>query len=67
MCTKHMSTDKTRTKLTILHDAVEIITHLEKSVKERCLNPKRACLKRREESKGEPDHLGSFDSYLLTQ
>lgn len=53
MCTKHMASDKTRTKLTILHDAVEIITHLEKSVKERCLNPKTACLKRREEEKSE--------------
>lgn len=53
MCTKHMAGDKTRTKLTILHDAVEIITHLEKSVKERCLNPKTACLKRREEEKSE--------------
>lgn len=66
MCTKHMSTDKTRTKLTILHDAVEIITHLEKSVKERCLDPKKACRKRREESKGDSEHMGSFDSYLLT-
>lgn len=64
MCTKHMATDKTRTKLTILHDAVEIITQLEKSVKERCLNPKTACLKRREEEKS--DDVGGIN-YLLTQ
>ena len=53
MCTKHMSTDKSRTKLTILHDAVDIITKLEQSVKERRLNPKTACLKRREEEKSD--------------
>lgn len=64
MCTKHMASDKTRTKLTILHDAVEIITQLEKSVKERCLNPKTACLKRREEEKSED--VGGLN-YLLTQ
>lgn len=62
MCTKHMATDKTRTKLTILHDAVEIITALEKSVKERCLNPKTACLKRREEEKSEDVGVG----YLMS-
>lgn len=60
MCTKHMASDKTRTKLTILHDAVEIITHLEKSVKDRCLNPKTACLKRREEEKSEDVGLSQY-------
>lgn len=55
MCTKHMASDKTQTKLTIIHDAVEIITALEKSVKERRLNPKIACLKRREEDKLEDE------------
>lgn len=53
MCTQHMSGDKNRTKLMILHDAVEVINHLEKAVKERNLNPKTACLKRREEEKSE--------------
>lgn len=51
MCAQHMNPDKNRTKLMILHDAVEVITHLEKAVKERNLNPKTACLKRREEEK----------------
>lgn len=53
MCAQHMSADRNRTKLMILHDAVEVITHLEKAVKERNLNPKTACLKRREEEKSE--------------
>jgi len=53
MCAQHMSTDKIRTKLMILHDAVEVITHLERAVKERNLNPKTACLRRREEDKTE--------------
>ena len=65
MCMKHMASDKTRTKLTILHDAVEIITHLERSVKERCLNPKTACLKRREEEKNED--VSGATSYLMSQ
>jgi len=63
MCTKHMATEKTRTKLTILHDAVEIITFLERSVKERRLNPKTACLKRREEEKIDDSGVG----YLVSQ
>lgn len=53
MCTKHLQPDKTRTKLTILHDAVQIINHLETSVRLRQINPKTACLKRREEEKNE--------------
>ena len=53
MCAQHMNADRNRTKLMILHDAVEVITHLEKAVKERNLNPKTACLKRREEEKTE--------------
>jgi transcription factor 4/12 len=51
MCAQHMSADRNRTKLLILHDAVEVITHLERAVKERNLNPKTACLKRREDEK----------------
>lgn len=53
MCAQHMSADRNRTKLMILHDAVDVITQLEKAVKERNLNPKIACLKRREEEKTE--------------
>lgn len=53
MCAQHMSADRNRTKLMILHDAVDVITQLEKAVKERNLNPKTACLKRREEEKTE--------------
>ncbi|ELU14604.1 hypothetical protein CAPTEDRAFT_40915, partial [Capitella teleta] len=51
MCSIHMSTDKPQTKLTILQHAVNIITGLEEQVRERNLNPKAACLKRREEEK----------------
>lgn len=53
MCAQHMNADKNRTKLMILHDAVEVITHLERAVRERNLNPKTACLKRREEDKSD--------------
>lgn len=60
MCTKHLASDKTSTKLSILHDAVEIITALERSVKARCLNPKTACLRRREEEKN--DDIGLMSS-----
>lgn len=58
MCAQHMNADKNRTKLMILHDAVEVITHLEKAVKERKINPKTACLKRREEEKTEDPGAG---------
>lgn len=59
MVTVHMSADKTQTKLGILHHAVEVISQLESQVRERNLNPKAACLKRREEEKGDdmPHHL----------
>lgn len=63
MCAQHMSADRNRTKLMILHDAVEVITHLEKAVKERNLNPKTACLKRREEEK--VDEVGA--GYIVSQ
>ncbi|XP_078677165.1 transcription factor 12-like [Branchiostoma floridae x Branchiostoma belcheri] len=53
MCSLHLNTDKPQTKLTTLHQAVEVITDLERQVRERNLNPKAACLKRREEEKVE--------------
>ncbi|XP_076330938.1 transcription factor 12-like [Tachypleus tridentatus] len=51
MCIMHLKTDKSQTKLGILHQAVDVITSLEQQVRERNLNPKAACLKRREEEK----------------
>ncbi|XP_066959593.1 transcription factor 4 isoform X8 [Macrobrachium rosenbergii] len=62
MCMIHCKNDKAQTKLNILHMAVEVITTLEQQVRERNLNPKAACLKRREEEKSDgsklpPPHL----------
>ncbi|XP_033936586.1 transcription factor 3b isoform X3 [Pseudochaenichthys georgianus] len=51
MCQMHLSHDKPQTKLLILHQAVNVILNLEQQVRERNLNPKAACLKRREEEK----------------
>ncbi|XP_063217726.1 transcription factor 12 isoform X3 [Bacillus rossius redtenbacheri] len=53
MCMTHLKTDKPQTKLGILNMAVEVIMNLEQQVRERNLNPKAACLKRREEEKAE--------------
>ncbi|GAB6019167.1 Transcription factor [Chamberlinius hualienensis] len=53
MCMIHLKTDKAQTKLNILHQAVDVITNLEQQVRERNLNPKAACLKRREEEKND--------------
>lgn len=53
MCMVHLKADKAQTKLNILHQAVDVITSLEQQVRERNLNPKAACLKRREEEKNE--------------
>jgi hypothetical protein len=53
MCGIHLKSDKPQTKLSILQQAVNVITGLEQQVKERNLNPKAACLKRREEEKTE--------------
>ncbi|XP_030044789.1 transcription factor 4-like [Microcaecilia unicolor] len=47
----HLKSDKPQTKLLILHQAVAVILSLEQQVRERNLNPKAACLKRREEEK----------------
>jgi transcription factor 4/12 len=53
MCMSHLKSDKPQTKLGILNMAVEVIMSLEQQVRERNLNPKAACLKRREEEKAE--------------
>uniref|UniRef100_A0AAX7URE7 Transcription factor E2-alpha n=1 Tax=Astatotilapia calliptera TaxID=8154 RepID=A0AAX7URE7_ASTCA len=51
MCQLHLNNEKPQTKLIILQQAVNIILNLEQQVRERNLNPKAACLKRREEEK----------------
>jgi transcription factor 4/12 len=72
MCMAHLKTDKPQTKLGILNMAVEVIMTLEQQVRERNLNPKAACLKRREEEKAEdgpklgpgpPHHMLSVPQY----
>ncbi|KAJ8396641.1 hypothetical protein AAFF_G00014790 [Aldrovandia affinis] len=55
MCQLHLKSEKPQTKLLILHQAVAVILNLEQQVRERNLNPKAACLKRREEEKERPD------------
>ncbi|XP_076600990.1 transcription factor 3a isoform X4 [Chaetodon auriga] len=51
MCQLHLSSEKPQTKLIVLQQAVNVILNLEQQVRERNLNPKAACLKRREEEK----------------
>ena len=51
ICMSHLKSDKPQTKLGILNMAVDVIMGLEQQVRERNLNPKVACLKRREEEK----------------
>ncbi|XP_043990876.1 transcription factor 3a isoform X5 [Gambusia affinis] len=51
MCQLHLSYEKPQTKLIILQQAITVILNLEQQVRERNLNPKAACLKRREEEK----------------
>uniref|UniRef100_A0A3Q2WQQ3 Transcription factor 12 n=1 Tax=Haplochromis burtoni TaxID=8153 RepID=A0A3Q2WQQ3_HAPBU len=65
MCQLHLKSEKPQTKLLILHQAVAVILSLEQQVRERNLNPKAACLKRREEEKvsggssdAQPAHTG---------
>lgn len=53
MVALHSGTSQPLTKLMILQHAVNVITSLEHQVRERNLNPKAACLKRREEEKTE--------------
>ncbi|XP_047736549.1 transcription factor 12 [Hyalella azteca] len=57
MCMTHLKSDKPQTKLGILNMAVDVIMSLEQQVRERNLNPKAACLKRREEEKGDGSKL----------
>ncbi|KAL0267936.1 UNVERIFIED_CONTAM: hypothetical protein PYX00_010064 [Menopon gallinae] len=72
MCMTHLKTDKPQTKLGILNMAVEVIMQLEQQVRERNLNPKAACLKRREEEKAEdgpklavgPHHMGPIPGHM---
>ncbi|ESP00385.1 hypothetical protein LOTGIDRAFT_60186, partial [Lottia gigantea] len=51
MVSLHCSSGQPLTKLMVLQSAVTVITSLEGQVRERNLNPKAACLKRREEEK----------------
>ncbi|KAL1513067.1 hypothetical protein ABEB36_002543 [Hypothenemus hampei] len=67
MCMAHMKTDKPQTKLGVLNMAVEVIMTLEQQVRERNLNPKAACLKRREEEKAEDGpKLGPGPHHMLS-
>merc|ERR1719397_296920 len=47
VCMTHRQSDKPQTKLGILNVAVEVIMDLEHLVRERNLNPKVSCLRRR--------------------
>jgi len=53
ICMTHLKSDKPQTKLSVMNLAVDLIINLEQQVRERNLNPKIACLKRREEEKCE--------------
>lgn len=64
MCGIHLKSDKPQTKLSILQQAVNVITNLEQQVRDRNLNPKAACIKRREEEKTED--INSSVSLTLT-
>ncbi|KAL1456711.1 hypothetical protein WDU94_001418 [Cyamophila willieti] len=74
MCMAHLKTDKPQTKLGILNMAVEVIMSLEQQVRERNLNPKAACLRRREEEKAEDSvgpklghHLSAVSQHMVVQ
>ncbi|GBO27880.1 Protein daughterless, partial [Araneus ventricosus] len=62
MCMMHLKTERALTKLNILYQAVEVISTLENQVRERNLNPKVACLKRREDEKNEEMPKGSLSN-----
>ncbi|XP_010881992.2 transcription factor 12 [Esox lucius] len=51
MTQMHLKSEKPQTKLLVLHQAVAVILSLEQQVRERNLNPKAACLRRREQEK----------------
>ncbi|KAL5110211.1 hypothetical protein TcWFU_004210 [Taenia crassiceps] len=53
MCMIHLKNDRPQTKLTILQQAVTLISRLEQQVRERNMNPKQACLRKREEEKSD--------------
>merc|ERR1719512_184787 len=57
ICMTHNKSDKPQNKLGILNTAVEVVMNLEQQVRERNLNPKVACLKRREEEKADGSGL----------
>ncbi|KAK2710899.1 hypothetical protein QYM36_012161 [Artemia franciscana] len=60
MCIMHLKIDKAQTKLGVIQQAVDVIAQLEQRVRERNLNPKAACLKRREEDKDDDCLSESF-------
>lgn len=63
----HLKSDKPQTKLGILNMAVEVIMTLEQQVRERNLNPKAACLKRREEEKAEDGPKMGVQHHMIQQ
>ncbi|XP_023163430.1 protein daughterless [Drosophila hydei] len=67
MCMTHLKSDKPQTKLGILNMAVEVIMTLEQQVRERNLNPKAACLKRREEEKAEDGPKLNLQHHMIQQ
>ncbi|XP_030384412.1 protein daughterless [Scaptodrosophila lebanonensis] len=67
MCMTHLKSDKPQTKLGILNMAVEVIMTLEQQVRERNLNPKAACLKRREEEKAEDGPKLNVQHHMIPQ
>uniref|UniRef100_A0A4W3GRZ1 Transcription factor 4 n=3 Tax=Chondrichthyes TaxID=7777 RepID=A0A4W3GRZ1_CALMI len=66
MCQLHMKNDKPQTKLLILHQAVSVILGLEQQVRERNLNPKAACLKRREGEKVSGGGMETASAHLVS-